>query len=101
MKIVQIEYHRNGVMGEGFYAVIFDEQNSTWVENGIKRPERFMATVFKAPGHVSVFSVDRLKESGVTFGENSWRGDHYELELRHQLDKRAAEKYGANIKAWE
>ena len=101
MKIIQIVYHRNGIMGEGFYAVLFEEPEFTVVEDGKKRPERFLASVFRGPGRISVFSVDRLNDHGVTFGINSWRGDHYEHGLRNALDQRAAEKYGPGSKAWE
>ena len=75
-KIKQIDYHRNGIGGEGFYAVLF----STTKDGGDK--ENMLATVFPAEGHCAVIDLDLVPEYGVTFGANSWRGDNYEPELR-------------------
>lgn len=51
------------------------------------------ASVFDARGAVAVVAVEPLSDPavGVAFGENSWRGDQYEAELRaaiqtHQSD---------------
>ena len=76
--IHQIAYHRNGVSGEGFHAVIFD---------GAADEGRMVAFVFPSPFHVAVVNVDKLADPaiGVTFGENSWRGDRYERELREAI----------------
>jgi len=71
MKIEQLEYHRNGVSGIGFHAIIFTCKEGHMV-----------ATVFPERGAVSIISLDRIEEYGVRFGANSWRGDHYESDLR-------------------
>lgn len=71
MKPEQIVYHRNGVGGEGFYAVTFRDGRQNMV-----------AVVFDGPGQVAVFDRDKLGASNVIFGQNSWRGDHYEGTLR-------------------
>lgn len=92
IKIEQVEYHRNGVGGEGFYAITFEDE-----ENG-----RMVATVFpeyqfgpdgeelpvKGCGRTAVYSIPGLVESGVEFGVNSWRGDVYETALIDAINDR-------------
>lgn len=76
IQIQQIASHRNGVCGEPFYAVLFMEAEVLMV-----------ATVFAKKGHVSVLGVGGLShpDVGVTFGENSYRGDRYEATLRREI----------------
>lgn len=119
-RIVQVSFHRNGVGGAGFHAVLFETTDKRcskckghdsygWESTpGIvlacpncQKPgagERLtaeqwewdvtttlmVASVFDEPGHVAVFAVGKLSEPdvGVAFGENSYRGDRYEPELR-------------------
>ena len=78
-KVHQIEWHRNGVGGVGFYAILFDGTGGN----------RMFATLYDEPGYCSVLSVPELSDPkvGVTFGQNSWRGDRYEGELRKAVDK--------------
>lgn len=75
--IKQIEWHRNGVAGTGFYAILFDNK-----EHGL-----MLAILFDEPGYCAVVRVEDLSqdERGVTFGINSWRGDRYEDELREAV----------------
>ena len=77
----QIAYHRNGICGEPFYAVIFTSNDD----------KSYLASVFEASGHVSVICLDLIADHGVTFGENSFRGDHFEDELRQAIAKHVAE----------
>jgi hypothetical protein len=79
IEIVDIQHHRNGVMGEPFYAITFTEEGS-----------RKVATVFQANWHVAVLDIDLLAAGNITFGENSWRGDNYAPQLRAAI----AAKYG-------
>lgn len=76
--IVDASYHRNGVCGVGFYAVLFDDK-----EHG-----RMIASIFddidaKNPkGYCAVYSVPALADGNIAFaGGNSWRGDVFESEL--------------------
>lgn len=85
--VQEISYHRNGIGGEGFYAVRF-----LWcVDRG---PENFIATVFDGQGQCAVLSLDRVEEHGVAFGRNSWRGDHVEGRLRKAIDESATNRCG-------
>ena len=78
LAITQIARHRNGISGEPFYVVTF-----RCPDNG-----PMIATVFEAPGHVAVLKLDLLPD--VTFAVNSWRGDHYEADLRAAIEKHDA-----------
>jgi len=110
--VKQVSYHRNGVGGNGFHAVLFETEytvcaackghgSGEWV-SGIVRLARcpyckgttfetrtclMIATVFDEVGSVAVLQVDKLSDPGVgvAFGENSWRGDRYEAELREAI----------------
>ena len=87
-RVIQIARHRNGVGGRYFHAVLFD-----YVDADEGRTLRMVATVFPEPGYVAVLEVGSLSEIGPEPGKrgvmvglypdgNSWRGDHFERELR-------------------
>lgn len=76
IKVRKIAYHRNGICGTGFHAITF----STDKEKGT-----FVATVFPERGNVAVFQLDLLGQEVIEFGKNSWRGDHFEDQLRDAI----------------
>ena len=78
VKIVQASYHRNGICGVGFYAILFDYSD----EGG---SGRMIASLFDEPGYCAVYKVDLLAENDAAFGSNSWRGDQFEDALRPAL----------------
>ena len=45
-----------------------------------------LGIVFEKKSHVAVFNLDKLAVGNITFGVNSWRGDHYEHPLRNAID---------------
>lgn len=95
-KVVQVAYHRNGVGGEGFHAVIFEivpELSSSYYTRSKKARQTLVASVFEGRGQVAIFDVSKLSDPtiGVAFGENAWRGDHYEAELRAAIRKRTSD----------
>lgn len=88
IKIIQASFHRNGICGNGFYAILFD-----WTEDKVTR--RMVATLFDEPGSCAVLEVSKLSsEDGVAFGSNSWRGDHFEDDLRTLVTKEATGRIG-------
>jgi len=80
IKIKEYSYHRNGVSGNGFYAIIF-----LYAPDGGKE-ETFLATLFEETGSCAVVSLDRIETQGIAFGDNSWRGDYFEDELREIIE---------------
>ena len=81
LNIIESSFHRNGISGEGFYAVRF-----MWKPEDAEKPEAFIATLFDEPGCCAVLSLDRIDAYGVGFAlGNSWRGDHFEGELRDHI----------------
>ena len=89
-RVHQVSFHRNGITGAGFHAVLFEGQH-----NGESLGE-FVATVFTRPGNVAVLRVPDLLDpkAGVMFGKNSWRGDTFEPELRAAINR--ADKDGSS-----
>jgi hypothetical protein len=84
IKIIEKAYHRNGIAGEGFWAVRFQH---TPDDTRNAKPETFVATLFDGAGRCAVLSVDRLAAVGVKFGVNSWRGDVFEDDLRRAINE--------------
>lgn len=80
INVKQVSYHRNGVSGEGFFAVLFERGGG----------HLMVASVFDAPGAVAVYQVDFLSTVGVLFGDNSWRGDVFEPQLREAIAEYSA-----------
>jgi hypothetical protein len=78
LKIIEASYHRNGIRGEGFYAVLFDD----------KEQGRMIASLFDESGYCAVYSVKLLADGNIAFANgNSWRGDVYEAHLRPLLEQ--------------
>jgi hypothetical protein len=81
--ILNIDYHRNGISGAPFHAIVFrDTGEGASVKIGI---------VFDAPCHTAVLDINKLVECDVEFGSNSWRGDAYEPLLRRAMAQRQAD----------
>ena len=75
---ITVNYHRNGICGEGFHAVTFDFKE----EEG-EPSRRMIGIVFEEPYHCAVLDVGLLAgKIGAKFGANSFRGDYFESELR-------------------
>lgn len=85
MKILEsVAYHRNGISGEGFYAVLFTDTDTGMEPNNRRR---MLGVVFPKevgkpkkywhPVRVAVFDRDLVGESEIRFCYNSWRGDKY------------------------
>lgn len=105
-KTIQIDYHRNGVSGEGFHVVHFSADVDS--KHGI-----FMAIVFdpdegmsyadaKDTFHnprVAVFNT--LKLPNTRFMENSWRGDNFApfiYEALAESERKHREKIEADLR---
>jgi len=72
LRIDHVDWHRNGISGEGFYAVEFrDPEAGT--------PGRMKAIVFPERYHVAVLCLDAGNE------RSHWRGDWYERPLRRAI----------------
>jgi hypothetical protein len=78
-RIIAIDYHRNGIDGAPFHAVLFDDSGD--------EGSRKLGIVFDEPFHVAVFDVAKLAAGNITFGENSWRGDRFEPALRQAISR--------------
>jgi hypothetical protein len=79
LKILEVDFHRNGVCGEGFWAVRFKDEVEGYGVGPIGKlapgPREFMAMVFSREIY-GVVCLDMIPEMGVGLG-NHWRGDYY------------------------
>jgi len=76
-KILKVAHHRNGIAVAPFYTVLFKTQ----------KDDLKVAVVFDDPGYVAVLDVDLINKNIIEFGQNSWRDDQYEAELRSAIEK--------------
>lgn len=86
--IEQIEYHRNGVCGAPFSVVTFTDTDVGDTKK--KKGRKMVGIVFDEHAHVAVFDRELLGNGNIAFGENSWRGDTYEKELRAAIAEKEA-----------
>jgi hypothetical protein len=86
IKIRAIARHRNGICGEPFHAVLFDEDKRLHPDD----QGRKVAIVFDEPDFCAVLDVAMLAAGDIAFGSNSWRGDEYELLLRRAIRQHQA-----------
>jgi hypothetical protein len=77
IRIIDHDYHRNGISGAPFHVVLFDD---TGDEN-----TRKVAVLFDAPQHCAVLDVSKLARGNIAFGQNSYRGDAFDAVLRKAL----------------
>lgn len=85
MKALSVDYHRNGVGGEPFRVVLFEDDDGTVkVAISFDDDEPEVEGGFVNP-RVAVLQVDKLAAGDVRFGTNSWRGDHYARWVREQV----------------
>lgn len=87
MLLESLDYHRNGVSGAGFWAVLFKSRE---VYKGMRDPDRWrnmVGVLFDSdevthPKACAILDRDDLAKGIVKFGVNSWRGDRYVEGLR-------------------
>jgi hypothetical protein len=79
---LKVDYHRNGIGGNGFYVALFD------MKEGCEEVRKMVGVVFPEAGTVAVFDLKMLAEGNIEFANgNSWRGDMFEPELREAIAK--------------
>lgn len=80
LNIIKASYHRNGISGEGFYAVIFKDDDFPNLT--------FIASVFDESGYCSVYAIEELEKHNIEFAKgNSWRGDDFQFKLRPLIEQ--------------
>ena len=105
MNIQEIAYHRNGVSGEPFYVVTFSDPDAAGDTTSVKphtspRGE-MVAVVFDIDAdepswRTAVLDRELLGAGVIAFAENSWRGDHYDRDLRQAIranERRLSEEW--------
>jgi hypothetical protein len=88
MKIIKAARHRNGVTGRSFAVVLFKhEHNPGTVMLGVMFSGNG-DTIAPADNATAVFDLKLLKDDCIEFGQNSWRGDHYQDDIAPALARR-------------
>ena len=91
-KVTDSDYHRNGVVGEGFYVGIIRDDDGTdklfvtfadYDEEGYLDP----TCAYRNP-KTAILDLGLLAEKKIAFGLNSYRGDRYhDLIMGHLVKK--------------
>jgi len=90
LTINSIACHRNGICGQPFTVVLFEDQGP---EGSPK-----VAILFDEPLYCAVLDVAKVAAGDIEFGSNSWRGDKYEAPLREAINARNDEQTGEGRK---
>ena len=90
-KVHQVDYHRNGISGIGFYSVLYDLADYDGVER------RMLATIEAPPQELS-WDHTRVRVIDIDEPETSWRGDQLapkivNMVVKHNVDE-AMERAG-------
>jgi hypothetical protein len=85
LHILDIFFHRNGIGGAPFHAIIFRD---TGPESSVK-----VGIVFEQPYHAAILDIAKLADGDIGFGSNSWRGDRYEPHLRNAISNFSRKGY--------
>lgn len=77
LRFKQVEYHRNGVSGTGFFCAVAHD----------KRYGDMLITYFPEGDGIccAVYKLELLPD--ITFGVNSWRGDDYVSQMIKAIDE--------------
>ena len=79
IQIVDISFHRNGISGAPFHAVLFQD-------DGPEASQK-IAILFEQPDHCAILDTAKLAAGDIAFGSNSWRGDKFEPSLRTAINQ--------------
>lgn len=86
--ILKVARHRNGVCGVPFTVAIFHDQTGTKML-GIRFDDDSQC-------YTCAFDLEKLAADVIEFGENSFRGDHYEPVMK-EAEKKWAKQYDRQI----
>ena len=78
LKFKDVQYHRNGVSGEGFYCAV-----ATDPEQKGDMLITFFPDVDSGGICCAVYKLSLLPS--IKFGVNSWRGDHYATSMKNAV----------------
>jgi len=78
-KVHQVDYHRNGIGGRGFYSVSYD-----WADyDGVER--RMLATI-TPNNNVSGYDEYSCRVLDIDEPHTSWRGDNLAHKIIHMIE---------------
>ena len=86
IKVLAIDYHRNGVGGTGFYVVLFTIPNNpyeTMLAVSFEREDAELKQYHE--GEIAILSVEKLADKNIEFRENSYRYEFFEKEIKKAI----------------
>ena len=99
-KIVKKDYHRNGICGEGFHVgIIKDDDGSSKLFVHFPNNDKEGYMTKKGAVRTAILDVDLVGKKEISFGVNSWRGDHYHDLIQDELIAREKDDVALLIKA--
>lgn len=83
LKLIDMDYHRNGVSGVGFYVAIVKSEGEDMLV--VRFPD-----CDKAAGGVvcAAFNIEKLAQRKIRFIENSYRGDCFHVFMDAKIKER-------------
>ena len=91
VKVEEVDYHRNGIGGEGFHIVKFQSR-----DEGDEEFQDMVGIVFEEAMTTAVFNRRLLGEGEIRFMHNSFRGDVFDPHLRAAIEQKSVEE----TRAW-
>jgi hypothetical protein len=93
-ELKKMDYHRNGISGVGFHVAVFIDHHS---DEG--KAMMMLGVLFDNDRecYCCAFSLKKLAEGNISFGDNSFRGDHYGDMMRawaEDYDNNESKLYG-------
>ncbi len=80
VKVEEVDYHRNGIGGEGFHIIKFQSR-----DDGEGEFQDMIGIVFEEAMTTAVFNRRLLGNGEIRFMHNSFRGDVFDLHLRRGI----------------
>ena len=99
LKINNIQYHINGICGEPFHVINFNEGRSNMTAVVFSKYDGEKYISYDNP-KIAVFNTRLLGKRNINFGENSFRGDRYSEVLINAInrnEKKTMEDYTNSI----
>lgn len=97
LKFHSVAYHRNGVCGVGFYCgtftcseggemcFVFFPTEGDHKSDLDPEAHDHIRTTGRFTGYTAVFNREKVGKGDMDWMSNSWRGDHYEGEIRKAI----------------
>lgn len=84
--LIDIDFHRNGIGGTPFFAVLFEDNNEKFLATYFPNTNKDGEYEFFGHGNLSIISISRINKFGVG-RENHWRSAYHHEWVDNQVKK--------------